>query len=168
MRFIALLVLAMTACNGTTAPAPSPPADPAQADATNHGEAGAAHDHAAPSTQFAPLPDARVHFTTPTADSTVTSPLALAFTVEGAAIQAAGPLTEGTGHHHIIVDGSPVDLGTPVPKDATHIHFGKGQVETTLELTPGEHTLTLQLADGMHRSYGPSASTTIKVTVAAP
>jgi len=29
----------------------------------------------------------------------------------------------------------------------------------------GEHTLTLQLADGAHLSYGPAMATTIKVTV---
>jgi hypothetical protein len=52
-----------------------------------------------------------------------------------------------------------------VGADATHIHFGKGQEETELELEPGEYTLTLQFADGFHRSYGEKMSTTIKITV---
>jgi hypothetical protein len=33
-------------------------------------------------------------------------------------------------------------------------------------LAPGEHTLHLQLADGIHRSYGPKLENTIKLTVA--
>ena len=30
------------------------------------------------------------------------------------------------------------------------IHFGQGQLTTTLDLEPGEHTLRLQFADGAH------------------
>ena len=52
-----------------------------------------------------------------------------------------------------------------MPTDDTHIHFGKGQTETELKLAPGKHTLTMQFADGAHRSYGPDLSSTISVTV---
>ncbi|MBM4291927.1 MAG: DUF4399 domain-containing protein, partial [Deltaproteobacteria bacterium] len=45
-------------------------------------------------------------------------------------------------------------------------HFGKGQTETEVTLEPGEHTLTMQLADGAHISYGESLSATLKVVVA--
>ena len=51
-------------------------------------------------------------------------------------------------------------------RDRTHIHFGGGQTEADVELTPGEHTLTLQFANGMHQSYGADWSKTITVTVA--
>ncbi len=85
--------------------------------------------------------------------------------VSGMEIKPAGEVEKGFGHHHIIIDGSPVALGKMVPADKTHIHFGKGQTETTLELTPGEHTLTLQFANGVHQSYGPDWSKTITVTV---
>ena len=51
------------------------------------------------------------------------------------------------------------------PKDATHIHFGKGQTVDTLALTPGTHTLTLQFANGVHESYGKDWSKTITVEV---
>lgn len=87
--------------------------------------------------------------------------------VEGATIKPAGALEPNTGHHHIIIDGKGGAEGTVVPADETHLHFGKGQTEATLELTPGEHTLTLQLADGFHRSYGEAWSATVKVNVAA-
>jgi hypothetical protein len=77
----------------------------------------------------------------------------------------AGELREGTGHHHVIVDAAPVTARQVVPADAQHIHFGKGQTETSLDLGPGDHTLTLQFADGAHQSYGPGMSATIDVKV---
>lgn len=85
--------------------------------------------------------------------------------VKGMEIKPAGEVSKGTGHHHIIIDGQPVKKGEVVPADKTHIHFGKGQTETTLELEPGEHTLTLQFANGLHQSYGPEWSKTITIIV---
>ncbi|MGF1464769.1 MAG: DUF4399 domain-containing protein [Sandaracinaceae bacterium] len=126
-----------------------------------------------------PLPavpaGARVMFVSPTAGATVAGPLEdgkvtvhVEMGVEGMRVQpAADGVQEGTGHHHIIVDGEGVPVGEAVPADDTHIHFGGGQTETDLALAPGEHTLTLQFADGLHRSYGPAMSSQIPVTVAA-
>jgi hypothetical protein len=85
--------------------------------------------------------------------------------VSGMEIEPAGPVNEGKGHHHIIIDGSFVENGVTVPADATHIHFGKGQTSDTLELAPGPHTITLQFANGLHASYGEDWSKTIAVTV---
>lgn len=96
---------------------------------------------------------------------TVSSPVKVEFLVYGKTIRPAGEDVEGTGHHHIIIDGGPIQAGTVVPANDTHIHFGKGQTETTLELTPGKHTLTLQFADYAHRSFGTKWSKTITVNV---
>ncbi len=96
----------------------------------------------------------------------ITSPVHVVMGVHGKTVHAAGEIIEGSGHHHIIVDGEPVPDGTVVPADETHIHFGGGQLEADVPLTPGEHTLTLQFANGMHESYGPDWSKTITVTVA--
>ena len=96
---------------------------------------------------------------------TVTSPVKIEFLVYGKTIKPAGEDVEGTGHHHIIVDGGSIQAGTVVPADDTHIHFGKGQTETSLELSPGKHTLTLQFADYAHRSFGSKWSKTITVNV---
>ena len=95
----------------------------------------------------------------------VTSKFKVKMEVEGYTIGPVGDLAKGKGHHHLIVDGGPLAEGTVVPTDKTHIHFGKGQTETELELPPGKHKLTLQFADGAHRSYGPAMSETIEVTV---
>lgn len=95
----------------------------------------------------------------------VSSPVKVEMGVEGIIIQPAGELKEGTGHHHIIINEGPTPYGTVVGADDTHIHFGLGQEETELELEPGDYTLTLQFADGFHRSYGDKMSNTIKITV---
>jgi hypothetical protein len=70
-----------------------------------------------------------------------------------------------TGHHHLLIDAGPIALGDVITTDETHLHFGKGQTDTQVTLKPGPHTLTLQLADGAHRSYGPTLSKTIHITV---
>ena len=89
------------------------------------------------------------------------------FVVKGKKVRPAGeaPEEKTTGHHHVIIDGSAMAEGTIIPMDEKHLHFGKGQTSTVLKLTPGAHTLTLQFADGAHRSYGPAWSQTIKVSV---
>ncbi|QCP48657.1 DUF4399 domain-containing protein [Trinickia violacea] len=109
--------------------------------------------------------DSRVFFVAPKDGATVTSPVHIVFGVEGMTVAPAGTITEGTGHHHLIIDGGPVPQGTVVPADETHIHYGKGQTETDVTLPPGDHTLTMQFADGAHRSYGPQMSQTITVHV---
>ncbi|MCK0506077.1 DUF4399 domain-containing protein [Aromatoleum anaerobium] len=110
----------------------------------------------------------RVYFIEPANSAAVPEEFTVKMGVEGMRMQPAGQLAEGTGHHHLIVDGKPIEAGKPVPTDATHLHFGKGQTETTLKLAPGKHTLTLQFADGLHQSYGPGFSDTISVHVNSP
>jgi hypothetical protein len=99
----------------------------------------------------------------PVADGKVTVKVQMG--AENIEVRAAGEQVAGTGHHHIIVDGAGVALGAVVPKDEQHLHFGQGQTEAELQLPAGEHTLTLQFADGAHLSYGPQLSSTIKVKV---
>ena len=96
---------------------------------------------------------------------TVKSPLSIEMGVEGMKVQAAGKVVEGTGHHHIIIGPAGIEKGVAVPKDETHIHFGKGQTKAELELEPGTHKLTLQFADGSHSSYGEVGATTITINV---
>lgn len=107
----------------------------------------------------------KVYFTSPANGDKVKSPVKVQMGIEGMSVKAAGEITEGTGHHHLIIDGQAIPKDTVVPKDDTHMHFGKGQTETEVELKPGKHTLTLQFADGAHRSYGPEMSTTIDIEV---
>jgi hypothetical protein len=108
---------------------------------------------------------AKVKFITPRDGATVKSEFDVKFAVEGMETKPAGTMQANTGHHHIIIDGSFIPQGQVVPKDDTHIHFGDGKSSTKLKLTPGQHKLTLQFADGAHRSYGEAYSKTITVNV---
>lgn len=55
--------------------------------------------------------------------------------------------------------------GDAIPFDDTHLHFGKGQEAADVQLAPGKHTLTVQFADALHRSYGEAWRSTITVNV---
>ena len=53
-----------------------------------------------------------------------------------------------------------------IPADSVHIHFGKGQIEITVPMPPGKHTLRAVLGDYQHKVIGPelvSAPVTIRV-----
>jgi hypothetical protein len=106
-----------------------------------------------------------IDFVTPKDGDTVSSPFMVRFAVKGMEVAPAGEIKPGTGHHHILIDTDPVADNAVIPNDAQHKHFGKGQTETELTLPAGEHTLSLQFADGAHRSYGEAYRKTIRITV---
>ena len=82
----------------------------------------------------------------------VTSPFRLIFGVVGMGVAPAGVKKPGTGHHHLLIDTSlPKLLGTPIPFSDNYRHFGGGQTEVELTLSPGKHTLQLLFADDEHR-----------------
>ncbi|MCG8322214.1 MAG: DUF4399 domain-containing protein [Cytophagales bacterium] len=107
-----------------------------------------------------------VFFILPKNGDTVSSPVKITMGVRGMEVEPAGQINEGKGHHHLIINGSYIEKGKVVPADSTHIHYGKGQTEVELELAPGNHTITMQFADGVHVSYGESMSRTIEIVVA--
>lgn len=117
--------------------------------------------------ELPPVPDgARVYFKNLMNNATISSPFKLEMGLEVIRIDTAGPVVSGTGHHHLFIDAEDsLPAGEIVPKDSTHIHFGKGQTEYELKLSPGPHKLSLQMADGLHRSYGSKLSATIHITV---
>lgn len=106
-----------------------------------------------------------VSFVEPANGATVSNPVHVKFAVNGMQVKPAGELIEGAGHHHILIDGKPLPKGEVVPANDHAIHYGKGQTEADLTLPTGDHTLTLQFADGAHRSYGPEWSKTITIHV---
>ncbi len=107
----------------------------------------------------------KVAFTKPHDGEIVPATFPVEFSVEGMKVEKAGAMKEGTGHHHLIIDAKAVAKGQVIPKDETHKHFGDGSSSTTLTLKPGKHTLTLQFADGAHKSYGEDYSASITVEV---
>ena len=117
-------------------------------------------------TVVATPPELGVAFVTPKDGATVSGKgLKVGFAVSGMVVAPAGKdiASQISGHHHLIIDGTPVAAGSVVPSDDTHLHFGKGEIETLIDLAPGNHKLTLQFADGAHLSYGEQMSKTIDV-----
>jgi hypothetical protein len=110
---------------------------------------------------------AEVYIVSPKDGATVGTDVTVVFGLKGMGVAPAGVKKEGTGHHHLLVDVTELPVaGQPIPKDAQHLHFGNGQTETTLKLTPGTHTLQLELADENHIPFDPAlVSKKITVTV---
>lgn len=157
VKFLSVLVLAgSVACNNA---------------GTQNAASDSSHmDHSEMTTSSSSVPeipaDARVYFVNLKDGQTVTSPFKVEMGVDGMSVDTAGVVRPGSGHHHLLIDaGDSLAAGTVVPQDATHLHFGNAQTETELSLTPGTHRLTLQFADGLHRSYGSKLATSITVTV---
>jgi hypothetical protein len=77
------------------------------------------------------------------------------------------PVKGKGGHHHLLVNRDlPLDFKQPLPFNEQYIHFGKGQMETVLNLEPGTYTLRLLLADNRHLPHFVYSKPT-KVTVTA-
>jgi hypothetical protein len=139
---LAIFVVAASACGGSEpAPAPVTEAPPAAAPAPA-------------------APARRVFFVEPADGATVKSPVKLRFGIEGYEL---APVPQGTitpeqvrpgmGHHHVGVDMDCLPAGTEIVKGTpSWIHFGTGNTEIDMQLTPGPHKLTLQLGDDLHRT----------------
>jgi hypothetical protein len=114
-----------------------------------------------------PAPEgARVYFIDPQDGAVVASPLVVRFGLEGMGVAPAGVAQANTGHHHLLIDAELSNSGQPVPSDEHHRHFGGGQTEVSVELSPGEHTLQLVLGDHLHIPHQPPVvSERITVTV---
>ncbi len=109
---------------------------------------------------------AELYFIAPADGATVASPVTIKFGLKGMGVAPAGIAFEGAGHHHLIIDADLPPLDMPIPADANHVHFGKGQTETTIELKPGKHTLQLLLGDQLHVPHDPAlVSKKITITV---
>ena len=109
---------------------------------------------------------AKVFFITPANGETVASPVLVQFGLEGLGVAPAGTYEPGTGHHHLLIDTQSPALNLPIPADENHVHFGKGQTETMVELSPGPHTLQLLVGDGNHVPHQPPInSEVISITV---
>jgi Domain of unknown function (DUF4399) len=109
---------------------------------------------------------AQVYFISPKNGAVVSGEVTVRFGLKGMGVAPAGTVAENSGHHHLIVDSPLPALDQPVPLDDKHLHFGKGQTETTLKLAPGKHTLQLLLADASHIPHNPAVvSEKITITV---
>ena len=161
----AALLMGMMACNNA-----SDKTAASTDTASSMGKDTMQMNHADTTKAITPLPDvpagAKVFFKNLKEGRTVKSPVKVEMGVDGIKIDTAGPIMAGSGHHHLFIDAEDsLAAGTVVPKDDKHLHFGKGQTSAEVKLPPGKHKLTLQFADGIHRSYGAKLATTTNIVV---
>jgi hypothetical protein len=100
-------------------------------------------------------PDAAVYFVYPTKGETIYPNSTIRFGLRNMGIAPAGIAKPNTGHHHLLIDVATPPLDQPLPSDLNHLHFGNGQTEKKITLSPGKHTLQLILADERHIPHDP-------------
>lgn len=108
---------------------------------------------------------AQAYIVSPMEGATVPTTFDVVFGLQGMGVAPAGTQVNNTGHHHLLVDAAELpDLNMPLGANVTH--FGAGQTQTTLTLTPGQHTLQLILGDHLHIPHNPAVvSEKITITV---
>jgi Domain of unknown function (DUF4399) len=124
---------------------------------------------ASPSGRQPSPPDAAVYFVYPRNGGPIYPRSTIRFGLRNMGIAPAGVSKPNTGHHHLIIDADTPPLDAPIPSDPNHLHFGGGQTEVKLDLTPGEHTLQLVFGDAQHVPHDPPVtSEKIKVIAGYP
>jgi hypothetical protein len=113
---------------------------------------------------------AKINIVSPKAGAKVKSPVTIVFGHKGVDIAPAGDKAPNTGHFHLLIDeAAPSDLSVPLPTTDHLLHYGKAQMEVTLDaskLPPGKHTLQLIMGDASHVPHNPAlVSKKITITV---
>ena len=109
---------------------------------------------------------AAVYFVDLKDGATLSTKATIHFGLRGMGVAPAGSDRANSGHHHLLIDTEVPPLDQPIPNDFNHLHFGAGQTEAEVTLTPGDHTLQLLLGDKDHIPHSPPLmSERIKVNV---
>ena len=119
-----------------------------------------------------------VKITEPVDRAQVVSPFTLKIATEGIELEpASAGVSEGSGHHHILVDklikrsptfNKPLETISidPLPTgDSQYIHLEDGQSEIELDLPKGQHVLRLLVGKGDNMPYDPPITDMITITV---
>ncbi|MFZ4684121.1 MAG: DUF4399 domain-containing protein [Hyphomonadaceae bacterium] len=172
MRFASIfaataLAMSLAACSGPNTPGTTAP-DPAavqaatdvvvaQALAARDAEAVKIHGAAGPMVYFVNLRDGM----------TVPQSFRVVFGASGIGVAPALTDKPNTGHHHLLIDAelSDEEKQFAIPNDEQHMHFGGGQTEVVLQLSPGPHTLQLAFGDLNHELHKPTPIMSEKITV---
>jgi hypothetical protein len=111
-------------------------------------------------------PGAAVYFIGLNDGATLPTKPVIHFGLRGMGVAPAGSDRANSGHHHLVIDAPTPPLNAEIPNDFQHLHFGAGQTEAEVSLTPGEHTLQLVFGDKNHVPHSPPVvSARIKVRV---
>ena len=148
--------VALVLCVGMLVACGNEPATDAASDAAPAAEPEPAAAPEAVALPRTPSPEgAMVYIVSPADGETVTSPVRVVFGLKGIGVAPAGIVMENTGHHHLLIDTQLQDMGLPILTDEQNVHFGLGQTEAELELSPGTHTLQLVVGDHLHIPHDP-------------
>ncbi len=111
--------------------------------------------------------NAEVYFIHPNDGQTVQKSVKVVFGLKNMGVAPAGTDRKNTGHHHLLIDTDVLpDLTKPLPATDMIKHFGGGQTETEIMLSPGKHTLQLLLGNYVHVPHSkPVVSKKITITV---
>lgn len=111
--------------------------------------------------------NAKAYFIAPTDGQTVSQTFKVVFGLSGMGVAPAGTEKDNTGHHHLLIDTVELpDMTMPLPATDHIKHFGGGQTETELTLSPGKHSLQLLLGNYAHTPHNkPVLSEKITITV---
>ncbi|MET0065907.1 MAG: DUF4399 domain-containing protein [Candidatus Thiodiazotropha sp.] len=115
-----------------------------------------------------PAPEgAMLYIISPHDGDVVSNPVNVKFGLRGMGVAPAGIDKPNTGHHHLLIDVTEMpDMTKPLPSNDHHRHFGGGQTEVDLELSPGTHKLQLIMGDKNHIPFAPPLmSESINITV---
>lgn len=116
--------------------------------------------------KVAATPGSSLYFVNLKNGETVASPVLIQFGLRGMGVAPAGIEKAGTGHHHLLIDVSELDVNAPIAVSDQLRHFGLGQTEVTLEMKPGLHTMQLLMGDQNHIPHHPVVmSERITITV---
>jgi hypothetical protein len=107
------------------------------------------------------LPGARVYFKDLADNAAVPSQFTVHFGAEKIEIVSTDVVKPNAGHHHLLIDAPMPALDEPIPSDANHLHFGRGQTEGDVVLSAGEHTLQLLLGDSKHIPHNPPVASPV-------
>tara|TARA_B100000686_G_C16194842_1_gene667640 strand:- start:52 stop:477 length:426 start_codon:yes stop_codon:yes gene_type:complete len=109
---------------------------------------------------------AQVYIISPADGEVTVSPVTIKFGLKGMGVAPAGIDKPNTGHHHLLIDvvNNP-SLDKPLPSNENHKHFGGGQTEITVDLSPGKHTLQLILGDKNHIPHNPPVMSEITTII---
>jgi hypothetical protein len=120
--------------------------------------------------QTAAPDDAELYIISPRDNAKLRSPVTVRFGLKHMGVTHAGDTTPNMGHHHLLIDVTePISPTEPLPSNKRYLHFGAGQTETQLDLSPGPHTLQLVLGDANHKPFKPLiASKTIHIKILRP
>jgi hypothetical protein len=126
------------------------------ASAQQHGHAAQPAPAASPGQRTPAPPDAHVYIGWPNDGQTLPAGrIKIWFGARNIGVAPAGVNFRHTGHHHLLINVPVPPLDEPIPNTKNHLHFGAGQTEAFIDLTPGTYTLQLLMGDADHVPHNP-------------